>query len=269
MIKIKKDFALAMVVIIALSIISVMPIVSTNAANSITNNCTCPNKIIDVVIESPHNYPNRYDQTWNISEPDASQIRVHFSRLQTECSRDFVYIYDHNDTLIKKYECSHYDIWTPWVDGDTIKVRLTSDSSGNYYGFKIDKIEYMPIGGVLKMSTDKNIYNMGDIVNLTIEINRSAKYPVIALFKLELCDIDNKSKIANEPTPLLLPAELKTNTTAQIKIPDNAMWISGDQFVFRGSLIEPTSNTTIACDTTVFYVDRNTTQWINVTFPLP
>ena len=33
------------------------------------------------LVESPHPYPNSYDNTWTITEPGADKIRIHFSRL--------------------------------------------------------------------------------------------------------------------------------------------------------------------------------------------
>ena len=137
------------------------------------------------------------------------------------------------------------------------------------YGFVIDKKECIPMAkGILNISTDKKIYNLSETVNLTVGINRSAKYPVIAIFRIEFCDIDNKPEIVTESTPFTLPAEFKANATTQIKIPDN-MWISRGWYVFKVSLIEPTTNKTIDCDTTVYNIDDKTTQTINVNLPLP
>ena len=88
--------------------------------------------------ESPHPYPNNYDNTWTITEPGAGQVRVHFSQLDTEESWDYVYIYDENYNLITSYTGSYRDLWTPWVDGDTVRIELVSDYSITDYGFTID-----------------------------------------------------------------------------------------------------------------------------------
>jgi len=95
----------------------------------------------NVLAESPHPYPNNYDQTWTISQAGAGQIRVHFTQLDVESNWDYVYIYDGNNNLITTYTGSYRDLWTDWVTGDTIKVRLVSDYSVTAYGFTIDEKE--------------------------------------------------------------------------------------------------------------------------------
>jgi len=91
--------------------------------------------------ESVHPYPNLYDNIWTITEPGAGQIRLHFSRLETESRYDFVYIYDKNNVQIARYYGNHNDMWTPWIDGDTVKVRLRSDRSITKFGFIVDMKE--------------------------------------------------------------------------------------------------------------------------------
>jgi hypothetical protein len=97
--------------------------------------------LANVLAESPHPYPNNYDQTWTISQAGAGQIRVHFTQLDVESNWDYVYIYDGNNNLITTYTGSYRDMWTDNVTGDTIKVRLVSDYSVTGYGFTIDRKE--------------------------------------------------------------------------------------------------------------------------------
>ena len=97
----------------------------------------------DLFIDSPHPYPSDYDETWEITKPGAEQIRVHFDHLETAESGDKVRIYDGDDNLITTYTYNWGSTWTPWVTGDTIKVRLTSDYDSNTdYGFSIDSIQF-------------------------------------------------------------------------------------------------------------------------------
>jgi hypothetical protein len=95
----------------------------------------------NVLAESPHPYPNNYDQMWTISQAGAGQIRVHFTQLDVESNWDYVYIYDGNNNLITTYTGSYRDMWTDNVTGDTIRVRLVSDYSVTGYGFTIDSKE--------------------------------------------------------------------------------------------------------------------------------
>jgi len=93
-------------------------------------------------LESAHPYSNNYDKTWTITKSEATKIRVHFTKIETESGWDYVYIYDSLDTELAKYDGTHTDKWSPWATGSKIKVRLTSDKSITKWGFKIDKIEY-------------------------------------------------------------------------------------------------------------------------------
>jgi hypothetical protein len=95
----------------------------------------------NVLAESPHPYPNDYDQTWTISQAGAGQIRVHFTQLDVESNWDYVYIYDGNNNLITTYTGSYRNLWTDNVTGDTVRVRLVSDYSVTGYGFTIDRKE--------------------------------------------------------------------------------------------------------------------------------
>ena len=52
-----------------------------------------------------------------------------------------MYIYYKNDVEITRYDGTHNNMWTPWVDGDIIKVRLKTDSSIQKFGFVVDKKE--------------------------------------------------------------------------------------------------------------------------------
>jgi subtilisin len=91
--------------------------------------------------ESLHPYPAFSDNTWTIKEPGTGQVRIHFLRLETEDLYDFVYIYDKNDVEIARYDGKNNNLWTPWVEGDTIKVRLKSDSAVDGFGFIVDQME--------------------------------------------------------------------------------------------------------------------------------
>ena len=92
------------------------------------------------VVESPHNYTDNYDNTWTITQPNASTMTVHFSRFETESGYDYLYIYDGNNNLIEIYDGYYYsDIWTPPVPGNTVKIRLITNKRTTEWGFKMDR----------------------------------------------------------------------------------------------------------------------------------
>lgn len=103
---------------------------------------------------SPHNYGNNQTYTFNFSQPGASQVGVHFERLDTEANYDFVRIYDASGSLM--YEVSgnlisggtgnafgSTDGWAI-VAGDSIRVELVTDYSVTDYGVDIDASAWFP-----------------------------------------------------------------------------------------------------------------------------
>ncbi len=113
--------------------------------NDVCVNC---NKNIDDCIESSHNYENNCDKTWVISKPDAKSITITFSSAtETENGWDYIYIYDMNDNLIGKYTGISLASQKIKVDGNIIKIRLTSDGSLTRYGFAVTDIE-VDYGGI-------------------------------------------------------------------------------------------------------------------------
>lgn len=92
-------------------------------------------------LDTPHNYPNYYNDGHTYTKPGALKVAVHFSQFSTEQGYDFVEIRDKNGTLIAKYDGTKSPFWAI-VDGDTINVTLISDYSVTDYGYHIDQVAY-------------------------------------------------------------------------------------------------------------------------------
>lgn len=106
--------------------------------NDICVNCE---KSKEDCIESSHNYENNCDKTWIINKPNADYITITFSSAtETERGRDYIYIYDMNDNLIGQYSGTELASQTISVTGNVVKIRLTSDSIVNMYGFAVSDI---------------------------------------------------------------------------------------------------------------------------------
>jgi hypothetical protein len=101
--------------------------------------------VVSYTVQSAHNYAHNFDYTWTVTKSGASQIRLYLYRYQVETNYDFIYIYDKAGTQLAKYtsSTSKYYVWTPYATGDTIKIRLVTDYSVTYYGFKVTKYEYV------------------------------------------------------------------------------------------------------------------------------
>lgn len=104
------------------------------------------------LIESNHSYSDDFDYTWVEEDLGASQIRLHFEYLKfakddglLPLDFDKLILMDKYGTVLKTYGSyfglQEQDFWTDWYTGDTLQVKILTDSSGTDYGFKIDKAE--------------------------------------------------------------------------------------------------------------------------------
>jgi len=84
-------------------------------------------------IDSPHSYPNDYDNMWNIYHSDAAYMRVHFDHLETESGFDYVYL---GDTDLASgwyyegysgYSTGFWSGWIPLLSDNRLYVRFISD----------------------------------------------------------------------------------------------------------------------------------------------
>ena len=92
--------------------------------------------------ESKHPYANNSTYTWtNISEPGATEIRLHFSDLDIGNYDKLIILDKYENDLVTYSDITKADFWTEWYAGDTLGVKLVTSDQGNAYGFKIDKLE--------------------------------------------------------------------------------------------------------------------------------
>ncbi|MBI2662218.1 S8 family serine peptidase [Candidatus Woesearchaeota archaeon] len=107
-----------------------------------------------VPVESAHPYADNYDHTWAITLSNFSNIALHFKNISLEQisnagdTTDRIYVYNSLNQTIAIYKGVMDDVWTPASIGDTIYVRLLSDSSVTSYGFFIDQA----IDGITNMT---------------------------------------------------------------------------------------------------------------------
>ena len=95
--------------------------------------------------ESAHPYGINLDETQTFVQPGSPErIVVYFDALcATESGYDFVFLYDAADNPVGKpagYSGVELAGLIIAVQGDTIKVRLTSDGSLQYYGYKVTNV---------------------------------------------------------------------------------------------------------------------------------
>lgn len=93
-------------------------------------------------IESPHSYPNNYNETWTITRSDALWMRVHFARINTERKYDNVYVKDHRGVILDIFTGDHENVWSKWIPGNSLQIQLITDYDTTSDGFVADQIEW-------------------------------------------------------------------------------------------------------------------------------
>ena len=101
-------------------------------------------------MESPHNYPNSCSDFWVYTIPGAEKLRVTFdARTDIEDGFDYLYVFDGTGKQVGKYTGTELAGQTITIPGDTVKLKLVSDDSGNEWGFKVSSITPGMTGGAV------------------------------------------------------------------------------------------------------------------------
>jgi vibriolysin len=94
--------------------------------------------------ESAHPYTNSYDNTWTYTLTGApASINVTFdSQTSVESNYDYIYVMDKNGVNItgSPFTGTSLANATKTVTGDTVKIRLKTDTSVTAYGFKVTNV---------------------------------------------------------------------------------------------------------------------------------
>ena len=109
--------------------------------------------------QSAHDYTNSYSNTWTYTSTGADYLKLTFnSSTYVESNCDFIYLYDKDGIQIGKYTGSNLRNKTVTVEGDTVKIKLTTDGSNVYYGFGLSSIYAGHRGGILHEPTGDGVY---------------------------------------------------------------------------------------------------------------
>lgn len=97
--------------------------------------------------ESEHNYTSHLDEIKTFTYPGAEKLLITFSESTfVEQDYDFIYLYDSNGNQIGVYTGVQAAGLTVEIAGDTFEIRLTSDGSGQKFGYSFCLIvAYMPV----------------------------------------------------------------------------------------------------------------------------
>ena len=106
---------------------------------TVTNSAYVAASVTD--LESPHNYEDGCTDYWVYTKAGAETLYVTFdARTNVEDGFDFLKIYDGEGTLIDTYTGTELAGATIEVPGDTVRIQIVSDDSGNEWGFKVTSV---------------------------------------------------------------------------------------------------------------------------------
>lgn len=92
-------------------------------------------------LASTHPYSNNSADSWVYTLSGASALNVKFSaETEVEDEFDFLYIYDKSGKQIGRYTGKELAGKTISIQGDTVRIKLVSDSQGNAYGFAVESV---------------------------------------------------------------------------------------------------------------------------------
>ena len=93
------------------------------------------------LLESPHNYPDNCTDFWIYTAEDALRLEVLFDpQTEMEDGFDYLKLFDGEGNLLGTYTGMALAGQTVTVAGDTVRIQLQSDESGNEWGFKVTQI---------------------------------------------------------------------------------------------------------------------------------
>ncbi|MHA1247587.1 MAG: pre-peptidase C-terminal domain-containing protein [Candidatus Thorarchaeota archaeon] len=176
-------------------------------ARSESTTVTVTRTVESYVLESDHPYSNYFDYTWTITKEGATQIRVHFTKIDVETNYDYVYVYDYaGNTLHSLTGLYSTGGWTSYSYGDTIKIRLKTDYSVTDWGFAIDQIDYETGGGgsttnelTSGQTVTSSLSATGDTEMWTIQVDANC----LSMHSVLTCgsnDYDLYGRLGAEPT---------------------------------------------------------------------
>lgn len=97
---------------------------------------------LDTPVESAHPYANSENREFTLQGPaNAKFLRVVFSKVDTEQGYDFIKVVDASGAEVDSVSGKQENYNSFYVNGNSLKIRFTSDSSATGWGFAVAKIQ--------------------------------------------------------------------------------------------------------------------------------
>ena len=96
-----------------------------------------------LALETAHPYANNVSQSWRLQAPaGATQMRIHFTRFDTEARFDTLTVQDSTGGTVVTYTGALGEVTTPAIRGASATLNFVSDGSVTSFGFAIDRIDF-------------------------------------------------------------------------------------------------------------------------------
>ena len=92
-------------------------------------------------LQTPHNYPNNYNNTKSYSKPGAQRVAMYFEQFDLEANYDYVYVKDAGGATKATHTGAKSAFWAI-VDGATISANIVTDASVTRYGYRVTQVAY-------------------------------------------------------------------------------------------------------------------------------
>jgi hypothetical protein len=203
---------------------------------------------------------------WCAEQPwgDGGDLNAYIDWLEIDC----IHIEAENFDRTGKDKVIYYDgDWEPY----SFESYNPEYASFDHYG--VEHIYYEPLAEgiiiemsqspswveydiptILTISTDKQVYNISEIVRMTIGINRSEDHPQVMSLEIELKEPCDEPDVLYKSPPFVMPAVFQWNVTVPMRI-DYSIWSSGSKYCFKAILRDPITEDIIAKDRTSFIID--------------
>lgn len=113
-------------------------VVQGNIFKMPNENVTIANVVYNeqLILQSSHTYENNIDQTWEAQFDEETAIKIEFSSDTYTGYSDYIWLYNSDGIFIRKYYQDELAGKTIYLNDNGIKIRLVTDDSMVYYGFK-------------------------------------------------------------------------------------------------------------------------------------
>jgi thermitase len=100
--------------------------------------------LYDYTFESKHPYDNNMNEEMEVVVENAKFLRVVIKKYELENRYDYLKILDSHGSLVDTVTGSGEDYHTEYVEGNTLKLKFTSDYSIGKWGYLIEEVQYIP-----------------------------------------------------------------------------------------------------------------------------